>query len=136
MLRTSTLPRALAAALAIAAFSAQAAGAQPADLRSPDTQAAAAESQSRQDLRSPDAADAGNPREQRQDLRSPDTRPGPVLTAAPVTAPEPREIPASGGTDDGTPWALIAIGIAGAGALLTGTAAVTRRTRRRARVAA
>jgi hypothetical protein len=136
MVRTSTLPRALAAALAIAAFSAQAAGAQPSDLRSPDTQAAAAESQAPQDLRSPDAIDAGGVRAPRQDLRSPDTRPGPAVTAAPVTAPQPREVPIPSDTDDGTPWAAIGIGIAGVGALLSGTFAATRRTRRRARVAA
>ena len=48
MVRTSTLPRVLAAALAIAAFSAQAAGAQSRqDLRSPDTQAAAVEASPR-----------------------------------------------------------------------------------------
>jgi hypothetical protein len=136
MVRIPTLPRALAAALAIAAISAQAAGAQPSDLRSPDTKAAAIESQAPQDLRSPDAADAGAPRGPLQDLRSPDTRQGPVTVAPPVTAPQPRAVPAPSGTDDGTPWAAIGIGLAGAGLLLAGTVAVTSRSRRRARVAA
>ena len=115
MVRTSTLPRLLAAALAIAALSAQAAGAQPLqDPRSPDTQAAAVESQSR------------------QDLRSPDSRPSPMFAAPPVTAQQPLEVRAPSGADDGNPWAAIGI----AGVLLIGTVAVTRRTRRRARVAA
>jgi hypothetical protein len=136
MVRTSTLPRALAVALAIAALSAQAAGAQPIDRRSPDTQAPADESQSRQDLRSPDAADAEALRGPRQDLRSPDTRPDPVFTAPPVTAQHPREVRAPSNAGDGTPWAAIGVGLAGVGILITGIVAVTSRTRRRARVAA
>jgi len=133
MVRTSTLPRLLAAALAIAALSAQAAGAQPLqDLRSPDTQAAAVESQSRQDLRSPDTQAAAVESQSRQDLRSPDSRPSPMFAAPPVTAQQPLEVRAPSGADDGNPWAAIGI----AGVLLIGTVAVTRRTRRRARVAA
>ena len=112
MVRTSTLPRVLVAALAIVAFSAQAAGAQSRqDLRSPDTQAAAVESQSRQDLRSPDTQAAAVQSQPWQDLRSPDSRPNPAFAAPTVTAQQPREVRASSGADDGNPWAPI--GIAG-----------------------
>ena len=58
-----------------------------------------------------------------------------MSTAAPLTAQQPNKVRAPSGADDGTPWAAIGIGLAGVGVLLIGTVAITKRTRRRARVA-
>ena len=136
MIRTSTLSRAFAAALAIAAFSAQAAGAQSRqDLRSPDTRAAAVESQSPGRTCAPRRPGGRRRVAVPTGPALPDRRPGPVSTAAPLTAQQPNEVRAPSGADDSTPWAAIGIGLAGIGVLLTGTVAIMKRTRRRARVA-
>jgi hypothetical protein len=101
-MHTTRILRSTSAALAAAALAAPAAGAQPADLRMPDTREAASPVVSGQDLRGPDAIDAAAPvRTTRQDLRSPD-----AIDAAASPAPAPSD-------GDGAPWLPIAVVLAG-----------------------
>jgi hypothetical protein len=146
MTRTHTLTRALVAALAVTALVAPTAGAQPADLRAPDQQAAtpqpvnargtdvAAPDQQapaskpivNQDLRSPDAADA---RSTVPEVRS--TLPGPPTW--PVDPKPIRPAPVAPVDDDGTPWSTIGISLAVALLALAGSAGTAGRIRRRVR---
>ena len=129
MPRSHTLPRAVAAALAITAFAAPAALAQPAqDLRSPDTADAAAHKRTLQDLRSPDARDAAKPAPSRTywayDYAAPDPKVAATLASAQPSAPTPD-------TSDGAPWAIFAISLAGAALAGAGVAGKTRLGARR-----
>jgi hypothetical protein len=132
MLRSSTLSRALCAALAIGAIGSPAALAQPNDLGTPHTVGAAAPAQPGQDLRSPDA---------RRPTEAGRTSPPAILRRRSSTHRSATALrgPAPAATRDGgseTPWAMIGIGLAGACLVLFGTVATTARSRRRARVAA
>jgi hypothetical protein len=86
-------------------------------------QAAARPDSVRQDLRSPDAREAAQHRRAVQ--------PAPLHSAAQSPAP-------TGGDDDGTPWALLALGVTGLGLAGTGAALGIARSggRRRARAVA
>jgi hypothetical protein len=128
MPRSYTLPRTVAAALAIAALAAPAALAQPAqDLRSPDTADAAAHKRTLQDLRSPDTKDAGLPPRSAvywaYDYAAPDPASAGTLAQAQPSAP-------TGTTDDGAPWVVFALGLAGAALAGAGGFAVAGKTRR------
>jgi len=151
MPRSHTLPRTVAAALAITALAAPVAVASPTDLRSPDTKDAAAASGATQDLRSPDAKDAAS--QSLQDLRHLEaggiqtsslagTTSDPAIDAAlaqeryystsvkavPLAAATP-----VGDTDDGAPWAIFALSLAGAALAGAGGASLAGKTRVRAR---
>jgi hypothetical protein len=130
MPRSHTLPRAVAAALAITALAAPAALAQPAqDLRSPDTADAAAHKRTLQDLRSPDAKDAASPAPSppvywAYDYAAPDPKTAGTLASAQPSTP-------TADTGDGAPWAIFAIGLAGAALAGAGVAGKTRLGARR-----
>jgi hypothetical protein len=114
-MNSTRILRSTSAALAAAALAAPAAGAQPTDLRMPDTRDAASPVVTGQDLRSPDAIDAASPVVSKQDLRSPD-----AIDAAASPAPVQQD-------GDGAPWLPIAVVLAG-----SATAGVAyRRTRAR-----
>jgi hypothetical protein len=140
MSTTRKIPGAVAAALATAAIAAPAAGAMPLrDASEFDAghAALAMRAAAHQDLRSPDARDAA-------------LHPRPAVTASTeVTGqPSPPSFPGYHdpvsavskpvGDDDGFPWAIIVLSVAGAGVAAGGAAGVTRSIRvraRRARVA-
>jgi hypothetical protein len=156
MPRSHTLPRTVAAALAITALAAPTALARPIDPRSSDTKDAAEFTGGTQDLRSPDAQDAASQR--RQDLRRlaaggmqtsslAGTTSDPDFAAAYAQeryystsvkpAPVPVQASTSGGdTDDGAPWAIFALSLAGAALAGAGGASLTRVRARRTRVTA
>jgi LPXTG-motif cell wall-anchored protein len=149
---TTIISRALPAALAATALAVPAAIAKPIDLRSPDARDAAIHRPA-VDLRSPDARDAAEGRTDttirtsslagttsgsRQDLRNPDSRDAPSPLPGPPTWPaHPQVIRATHAApdtgDDGTPWTLLAIGIAGIAGVAGG--GIVARSRRRSRVA-
>jgi hypothetical protein len=138
MPRSSTLSRALVAALAATALAAPSALARPiddlptkaveppvTDLRMPDTRDASPAPL--RDLRMPDTQDAAKPPIQ-PDLRY---KAG-TSSLAGTKSPQPAQ-PA--GTDNDTPWAVIGLGLAGV-AIAAGGAGIATVTRRRSRVAA
>jgi hypothetical protein len=99
-------------------------------------QAAARPDSVRQDLRSPDARDAARHRPAaipagRAGAPAWPVHPTPLHSAAQSPAP-------TGGDDDGTPWALLALGVTGLGLAGTGAALGIARSagRRRARAVA
>ena len=129
MPRSHTLPRTVAAALAIAALAAPAALAQPPaqDLRTPDTADAAAHKRTFQDLSSPDTKDARLPPRAAvywaYDYAAPDPATAGTLAQAQPSAP-------TGTTDDNAPWAIFALGLAGAALAGAGGARIAGKTRR------
>ena len=129
MPRSHTLPRAVAAALAITALAAPAAFARPIDnVQSADV---TAHKHTIQDLRSPDAKDAATtPRKDpvywAYDHPAPAPNTAGTLAAAQPSAP-------TGTTDDGAPWAIFALGVAGAALVGAGGASIAGKTRVRAR---
>ena len=127
-----SLTRTLAAALAIAAIAAPASSARPSGPASPQAHAAAAKAERVQDLR---RLKAGNSiRTSSLAGTTPDSAQGPVYWSYEYEAPAPKPARATD-AGDGIPWALLAIGLAGA-ALLVGCATAIRvRAARRTRVA-
>lgn len=124
---------ALVAALAVSVLAAPAALARPVDTPSPQARNAAATASSHrvQDLR---RLNAGN------DIRTPGYTPGALAgreayysSYGPPPAAQHSARPV--GTDDGAPWTMIALGLAGA-CLLIAMLAVARRARLRTHVAA
>ena len=154
MPRSHTLPRTVAAALAITALAAPTALARPIDPPSSDTNDTGVAARSTQDLRSPDAQDAASQR--RQDLRRlaaggmqtsslAGTTSDPDFAAAyaqeryystsvkPVPVPVHASTSGGGDTDDGAPWAIFAVSLAGAALAGAGGASLAAKTRVRAR---
>ena len=149
MPRSHTLPRSIAAALAIAALAAPVAVARPLE---PSTTHDA--ESGTQDLRSPDAKDAASPSrsEIQQDLRHlaagvqtsslAGTTSDPAIEAALAQeryyATSVKPVPVhvatapAGDTDDGAPWAIFALGLAGAALAGAGGARIASKTRVRA----
>lgn len=98
-------------------------------------QAAARPDSARQDLRSPDARDAA----QHRRAAIPAGRAGaPAWPVHPTPLHSAAQSPAPTGDDDGTPWALLALGVTGLGLAGTGAALGIARSggRRRARAVA
>jgi len=127
-----SLTRTLAAALAIAAIAAPASSARPSGPASPQAQAAAAKAERVQDLRRLKAG--SSIRTSRPAGTTSDSAQGPVYWSYEYAAPAPSSARAVD-AGDGIPWALLAIGLAGA-ALLVGCATAIRvRAARRTRVA-
>jgi len=134
-----TLTRTLVTAAAIVALTAPAALARPADLHSPPAGDASALPKHVQELRWLNARNsiqasslAGTTSDTPADGK------GAVYWSYDYAAPKPQGARAVN-PDDDTPWATIAVGLAGAALLLGGAAAITGRVRlrsRRARVAA
>jgi len=154
MPRSHTLPRTVAAALAITALAAPAALARPVDLRSPDTKDAAAQADAPQDMRSPDTRDAAtSPSAREQDLRHLEagvqtsslagTTSDPAIEAALAqeryyatsvkAAPLPVAAQTGVSDGDGAPWVVFALGLAGAAVAGAGGASIAGKTRLRAR---
>jgi hypothetical protein len=153
MPRSHTLPRTVAAALAITALAAPTALARPIDPLSLDSKDAPVFSGGTQDLRSPDAQDAASAR--RQDLRHLAAGAGITTSSLAGTTEDPESAAAyaqeryystsvkptpvqastSGGgdTDDGAPWAIFALSLAGAALAGAGGASLAGKTRVRAR---
>ena len=106
-----TIPRTLAAALAIAAIAvpATASAQQPADMHA-STAIAAAQAQQKQDLRSADAADAAiHPRAFGQTRPVPQQAPTWPVDPQPITSAPAAQPVTTGG--DGIDWGTIAIGV-------------------------
>ncbi len=156
MPRSHTLPRTVAAALAIAALAAPAAVARPIYVPPSPTEDAAGFSGGTQDLRSIDTKDAASASQSeiQQDLRH--LRAGGVQTSSlagttsdPATdaalaqeryystsvkpVPVQQQSTPTGDTDDGAPWAIFALGLAGAALAGAGGASIASKTRVRAR---
>jgi hypothetical protein len=124
------------------------------DLRMPDTQDAAAQSQRKQDLRrlaaggmqtsSLAGTTAKDPVYWAYDNPAPDPKTAAALAqersyASSVPPAPVQHLASSGDTTDDTPWAVFALGLAGAALAGAGTASIAGRTRlrtRRSRVAA
>jgi hypothetical protein len=137
-MRSSRIPlrSTLGVVLALLAFAAPA-NAVSQDLRSPDTRDAAAAATQPQDLRSPDTRDIARTQDLRHLAGGIDTSSLAGTNAARAqeryyssygtpAATQPKQSV----TDDGTPWAVVVFGLAGA-FLVAGAIAFAGRTRRR-----